>query len=195
MTTMARGENRACWITTAVGRCWMGQMAAHSCGAWEKSIFIAQGVMVLMKSCILPSHVVHLDGVAHLAINGYTLSDHADKRSLSAKNDDDLQALNKFAGSKCFCARKCGRKCSKYPIFATFLTNLQAKIGRKYLRAYLRAKTAPEKHPKIPTFATSEVANMPPRFFDRIFPHRALRSPLHPPRASFVFIDGHYAWW
>ena len=46
-------------------------MAAHSCGAWEKSIFIAQGVMVLMKSCILPAHVVHLDGVAHLAINGY----------------------------------------------------------------------------------------------------------------------------
>ena len=38
---------------------------------WEKSIFVAQGVMVLMKSCILPAHVVHLDGVAHLAINGY----------------------------------------------------------------------------------------------------------------------------
>ena len=48
-------------------------MAAHSCGAWEKSIFIAQGVMVLMKSCILPAHVVHLDGVAHLAINGYPM--------------------------------------------------------------------------------------------------------------------------
>ena len=36
---------------------------------------------------------------------------------------------------------------------------------------------------------------MPPRFFDRIFPHRALRSPLHPLRASFAFIDGHYTWW
>ena len=78
----------------------------------------------------------------------------------SAKNDDDLQALNKFAGSKSFFACKCGRKCGKYPIFATFLTNLRAKIGRKYLRAYLRAKTAPEKHRKIPTFATSEVANI-----------------------------------
>jgi len=71
-----------------------------------------------------------------------------------------MQALNKFAGSKCFCARKCGRKCSKYPIFATFLTNLRAKIARKYLRAYLRARTAPEKHRKIPTFATTEVANI-----------------------------------
>ena len=33
------------------------------------------------------------------------------------------------------------------------------------------------------------------KIFRSIFPHRALRSPLHPVRASFVFIDGHYAWW
>ena len=53
-------------------------MAAHSCGAWEKSIFIAQGVMVLVKSCILPAGVDHLDGVDHLASNGYSeaVADH-----------------------------------------------------------------------------------------------------------------------
>ena len=38
-------------------------------------------------------------------------------------------------------------------------------------------------------------ADLPPRFFDRFFPHRALRSPLHPPRAICAFIDGPYAWW
>ena len=46
-------------------------MAAHSCGAWEKSIFIALGLVILVKTCILPAHVVHLDGVDHLASNGY----------------------------------------------------------------------------------------------------------------------------
>ena len=79
---------------------------------------------------------------------------HSEQLDSSAKNDVDLQALNKFAGSKSFFACKCGRKCSKYPIFATFLTNLRAKLGRKYLRAYLRAKTAPENHRKILVFAT-----------------------------------------
>ena len=99
--------------------------------------------------------------------------------NIQQKIDDDLQALNKFADSKSFFACKCGRKCSKYPIFVTFLTHLRAKIARKYLRAYLRARTTPEKHRKssyrhLRPRRSQIFADLPPRFFDQIFPHRAL---------------------
>jgi len=41
-------------------------------------------------------------------------------------------SINLLVANHVLLANKCGRKCSKYPIlFATFLTNLRAKLGRK----------------------------------------------------------------
>ena len=65
------------------------------------------------------------------------------KKVISAKNDVDLQALNKFAGSKSFFACKCGRKWSQkmFHYFATFLYSRINNILSRNARLFILSGT------------------------------------------------------